>query len=160
MAEDDSLALVARLLERMAGRGWRLAAAESDTGGVLLDWLTAAPGSSRVVLGGVVAYHDHLKRSLLGVEPAVIERQGAVSAAVAEAMAEGMRRVAGADVALATTGISGPAGATAAKPVGLAYVAVATPAGTRSAEHRWQGDRAANRRANARAVVELALSLL
>ncbi len=67
--------------------------AESDTGGVLLDWLTAVPGSSRVALGGVVAYHDDLKRSLLGVDPGVIERHGAVSAPVAEAMAEGMRRV-------------------------------------------------------------------
>ena len=152
--------LVAELLGRLAGRGWTLAAAESDTGGVLLDWLTAAPGSSRVVLGGVVAYHDDLKRSLLGVEPGLIERHGAVSMAVAEAMAEGMRRAAGADVALATTGISGPAGATAAKPVGLGYVAVATPAGTRSAEHHWQGDRAANRRANALAAVQLVLSIL
>jgi nicotinamide mononucleotide (NMN) deamidase PncC len=68
--------------------------------------------------------------------------------------------VAGADVALATTGIAGPGGATATKPVGLAYVAVAMAAGTRSAEHRWRGDRAANRRANALAAVRLALSLL
>jgi nicotinamide-nucleotide amidase len=160
MLEDDAVALVAELLERLAGRGWTLAAAESDTGGVLLDWLTAAPGSSRVVLGGVVAYHDDLKRSLLGVEPTLIGRHGAVSMAVAEAMAEGMRRVAGANLALATTGIAGPAGATAAKPVGLGYAAVATPAGTRSAEHRWPGDRAANRRANALAAVRLALSVL
>ncbi len=63
-------------------------------------------------------------------------------------------------MALATTGIAGPGGATASKPVGLAYVAVATPSRTRSAEHRWPGDRAANRRANARAAVELALSLV
>jgi nicotinamide-nucleotide amidase len=160
MPEDDTLALVAELLERLAGRGWVLAVAESDTGGVLLDWLTAAPGSSRVVLGGVVAYHDHLKRSLLGVEPGLIERHGAVSSAVASAMAEGMRRAAGADVALATTGISGPGGATVSKPVGLAYVAVATSVATRSTEHRWQGDRSANRRANARAAVLLALRVL
>jgi PncC family amidohydrolase len=160
MPDAEPLTLVAELLARLIARGWTLAAAESDTGGVLLDWLTAAPGSSRVALGGVVAYHDDLKRSLLRVDPGVIQRHGAVSAPVAEAMAEGMRRVSGADMALATTGIAGPAGATPAKPVGLAYVAVATAAGTRSAEHRWPGDRAANRHANALAAVQLALGVL
>jgi nicotinamide-nucleotide amidase len=148
---------VARLLARLEARGWLLAAAESDTGGLLLEWLLARPGSSRAVLGGVVAYHDHLKRELLRVPAAVLDRHGAVSAATARAMAEGLRRVSGADVALSTTGIAGPGGATATKPVGLAYVAVATAAGVEVRRHRWPGDRAANRRATARAALELAL---
>src|SRR5438067_13097211 len=85
--------LVQRLLEVLAVRGATLAVAEGDTGGVLLEWLTALPGSSRVVLGGVVAYHDDLKRALLGVSPAIFEQHGAVSAAAAEAMARGVRRL-------------------------------------------------------------------
>jgi PncC family amidohydrolase len=151
---------VARLLARLEARGWMLAAGESDTGGLLLGWLLARPGSSRAVLGGVVAYHDRLKRELLRVPAAVLNQHGAVSAATARAMAEGMRRVSGADVALSTTGIAGPGGATATKPVGLAYVAVATAAGVEVRRHEWQGDRAANRRATARAALELALEVV
>jgi len=152
--------VVAVLLARLGARAWTVAAAESDTGGLLLDWLIARPGSSRVVLGGVVAYHDSLKHSLLGVAPELLARHGAVSGAVAEAMAEGIRRVTGADVGLATTGIAGPGGATATKPVGLAYVAAASAAGLLVRENRWQGDRAANRRASALAALELAVETL
>src|SRR5260370_21335053 len=104
---------VRALLRVLAERGWTLAVAEGDTGGVLLAWLTAVPGSSAVVRGGVVAYHDDLKREVLGVSPALIEQHGAVSAEVAEAMAHGVRRFAGADLGLATTRIAGPRGATA-----------------------------------------------
>src|SRR6266576_1046634 len=88
------------VLEVLAARRLTVAVAEGDTGGVLLAWLTAVPGSSASVLGGVVAYHDKLKRDVLGVAPALIEQHGAVSAAAAEAMAHGVRRVAGADVGL------------------------------------------------------------
>jgi PncC family amidohydrolase len=151
---------VAALLARLEERGWTIAVAEADTGGVLLEWLTAQPGSSRVVLGGVVAYHDDLKRALLGVDPAVIVEHGAVSAETVHAMAEGMRRVSGADVALATTGIAGPGGATPTKPAGLAFVAVVTQDSVRVREHRWAGDRANNRRHNALAAIELALDVL
>src|SRR5467141_4059244 len=119
---------VEKLLEALAARKLTLAVAEGDTGGLLLERLTSIPGSSAVVLGGVVAYHDDLKRAVLGVAPRLIEQHGAVSAEVAEAMAHGIRRVAAADLGLATTGIAGPGGATAAKPVGLAYVSAVNAA--------------------------------
>src|SRR5438105_4278355 len=152
--------LAERLLEQCRLRRWTLAAAESDTGGLVLQALTSVPGSSAVVLGGVVAYHDGLKRALLGVSDELLLAHGAVSAAVAEAMASGVRRATMADVGLATTGIAGPGGATPTKPVGLAWVAVAHAGGVTSREHRWQADRAGNRRSSARAVLELALTAL
>src|ERR1700716_590666 len=134
--DDDTRRLVAALAER----GFTVAVAEGDTGGVLLACLTALPGSSAVVLGGVVAYHDDLKRQVLEVPPALIAQHGSVSAEAAEAMAHGVRRLAGADLGLATTGIAGPGGARAAKPVGLAYVAAVNATRALVREHRWQGD--------------------
>src|SRR5688500_14920955 len=152
--------IVQEVLEALGRRRLPLAVAEGDTGGVLLAWLTARPGSSAVVRGGLVAYHDDLKRAALGVAPAVLVEHGAVSAAAAEAMAAGVRRWASADVGLATTGIAGPGGATPTKPVGLAFVAAATAAGTASRAHQWSADRTGNRRASARAALELVLECL
>ncbi len=151
---------VRSLLEALATRGWTVAVAEGDTGGVLLEWLTAVPGSSAAVLGGVVAYHDDLKRQVLGVAPPIIEQHGAVSAEAVEAMAQGVRRLAAADIGLATTGIAGPGGATAAKPIGLAYVAAVDSARALVREYRWQGDRQSNRQASAQAALRLALELI
>ena len=148
------------LLGALSERGLTMAVAEGDTGGVLLEWLTSVPGSSRVVRGGVVAYHDDLKRDVLRVAPRLIAQHGAVSAEVVEAMAHGARRVAAADVGLATTGIAGPGGATSAKPVGLAYVSAVNGARAVTREHRWHGDRMSNRRASAQAAVRAALELL
>jgi PncC family amidohydrolase len=147
-------------LDALAERHLTLAVAEGDTGGALLDGLTAVPGSSAVVLGGVVAYHDDLKRALLGVSPELLQRCGAVSAEVAEAMAHGIRRLSGADIGVATTGIAGPGGATATKPVGLAFVAAASAEASLVREHRWQADRHTNRRASADAAVQLVLELI
>src|SRR4051794_25183335 len=113
------------LIAALAARKLTLAVAEGDTGGLLLERLTAVPGSSAVVLGGVVAYADGLKREVLGVSAELLRQHGAVSAEAARAMAEGVRRVTDADIGLATTGIAGPGGATPTKPVGLAYVAAA-----------------------------------
>ena len=151
---------VREVIDALAQRKLTLAVAEGDTGGVLLGLLTAVAGSSAVVRGGVVAYHDDLKRQVLGVGPAIIDTHGAVSAAAAEAMAHGVRRLTGADCGLATTGIAGPAGATATKPVGLAYVAAVNAARTIVREHRWPGDRAANRQSSAQAALRVALELL
>src|SRR3981081_2435723 len=125
------------MIELLAEQHLTMAVAEGHPGGGLLELLTAVPGSSRVVRGGVVAYHDDLKRAVLGVAPELIEQHGAVSAEVAEAMAHGIRRVAAADVGLATTGIAGPGGATAAKPVGLAYVSAVNAARAVTRAHRW-----------------------
>src|ERR1041385_7094012 len=113
--------LAQQVLEVLSTRQLTLAVAEGDTGGLLLECLTAVPGSSAVVLGGVVAYHDALKRHLLGVPTEVLQRAGAVSAETVEAMASGVRALARADVGLATTGIAGPGGATPTKAVGRAY---------------------------------------
>jgi PncC family amidohydrolase len=151
---------VRRVLEALTKRHLTLAVAEGDTGGLVLDWLTAVPGSSAVVLGGVVAYHDELKRNLLGVSTATLEQHGAVSAQAAEAMASGVRRLVGADVGIATTGIAGPGGATPSKPVGLAFVAAASRQHALVREHLWHGDRRHNRRSSVQAALELTLAVL
>jgi PncC family amidohydrolase len=143
------------LLALLRDRHVTIAVAEGDTGGLLLEQLTAVPGSSAVVLGGVVAYHDDLKRQLLGVPEELLRQYGAVSAQAAEAMAEGVRRVTGSEVGVATTGIAGPGGATATKPVGLAYVAVATREAAISRELHFSGDRQANRQASVAAACAL-----
>jgi PncC family amidohydrolase len=156
----DAVEAVERVLAALAARRLTLAVAEGDTGGLLLEWLTAVPGSSAVVLGGVVAYADDLKRQLLGVGSELLARYGAVSAEAVEAMASGVRRLAGASVGLATTGIAGPGGATPSKPVGLAFVAASSAERTLVREHRWPNGRASNRQASARAALRLTLELL
>ena len=133
-----------------------VAAAESCTGGEVAHRITAYAGSSAYFLGSVVAYSNEAKRALLGVPQSVLETRGAVSEEAARAMAEGARRAFGADLAVATTGIAGPGGATARKPVGLVYIALAGPADTFCAEHRFAGDR----RAVVDAATEAALRLL
>ena len=148
------------VLRALAERKLTLAIAEGDTGGLLLEQLTAIPGSSAVVLGGVVAYADSLKCELLHVPPEVLQQYGAVSAEAACAMAGGVREVAHAAIGLATTGIAGPGGATPTKPVGLAYVAAASAEGTLVREHRWHGERRENRRSSASAALALLQELL
>jgi PncC family amidohydrolase len=149
-----------KLLAELKARGLTIAVAEGDTGGLLLERLTAVPGSSAVVRGGVVAYHDDLKRSLLGVGEEVLRSSGAVSAEAAEAMARGVRELSGAEIGLATTGIAGPGGATATKAVGLAYVAVAQQGSVVVREYHWSGDRQSNRQASADAAVALATEIV
>lgn len=149
-----------RLFEALTARKLTLAIAEGDTGGLVLELLTAIPGSSAVVLGGVVAYDDSLKIGVLGVPAGVLRDHGAVSTEAAEAMALGVRRLCHADIGVATTGIAGPGGATPSKPVGLAYVAAVSSSATLIREHHWQGDRAANRLASAQAAAALVLELL
>lgn len=144
------------LVRSLVRRGLTVACAESFTGGLLLDVLTDVPGASRILQGGIVAYADEVKRAHLGVTRSQLKAHGAVSAVVARAMARGVRRRLGADVGLGTTGIAGPAGATATKPVGLSYVAVAI--GRRSWVHR-AVHRGGRRRVKALAVQQ-ALALL
>jgi PncC family amidohydrolase len=154
------LVSVQDVLRALAERKLTLAVAEGDTGGLLLERLTAVAGSSAVVLGGVVAYHDGLKRGLLAVSDDVLRERGAVSAETAEAMAGAVRHLVGANVGVATTGIAGPGGATASKPVGLAYVAVSAAEVALVREHRWQGDRAHNRQASTDAALALIWELI
>ena len=104
-----------------------LAVAESCTGGSIAARFTAMPGASAYFLCGVVSYSNASKQTVLGVDPDTLTRYGAVSEQVARQMAEGARRISGADYAVATTGIAGPTGGSAEKPVGTVWIAVATP---------------------------------
>ena len=118
------------LLGELQRRSLRLATAESCTGGLLAGLLTEIPGASATVERGLVTYSDAAKVSLLGVDAGLIERMGAVSAEVARAMAEGALRHAPVEAGVAITGIAGPDGGSAGKPVGLVYLAVALKSGT------------------------------
>jgi nicotinamide-nucleotide amidase len=144
------------VLDACVTLGWSLATAESCTGGMVATRLTSVPGSSRSFVGAVVAYSDELKEHELGVPAELLAAHGAVSAEVAEAMAAGARTRLGADVAVAVTGIAGPGGATAGKPVGLVYLHAETPERGRAREFSVPGDRDTVRR---RATV-MALHLL
>jgi nicotinamide-nucleotide amidase len=136
----------ARSMEEAVGqalreRGLRLALAESCTGGLVAHRVTNVPGSSAYFLGAIGAYADGAKQSLLGVPATTLERHGAVNEETACAMANGARRAFGADVAVATTGIAGPDGGTADKPVGLVCFALASADGVRGATHQLWGTR-------------------
>ena len=122
-------------------RGWTLAIAESCTGGLVGHMITREPGASDYLLLDAVTYANSAKQSVLGVDEDVLRGHGAVSAECAQRMAEGARRVSGADVALAITGIAGPGGASDNKPVGLVYFAIATKDGTEVKERRFNGER-------------------
>ncbi|MCU0308354.1 MAG: nicotinamide-nucleotide amidohydrolase family protein [Thermoleophilia bacterium] len=122
--------------DALLARGEVLAVAESCTGGGLGARITAWAGSSAWFAGGVIAYANGVKESVLGVPPGVLARDGAVSRACAEAMAEGARRVVGAAWALSVTGVAGPGGGTAEKPVGLVWIAAAGPDGVTARELR------------------------
>ena len=123
MFSDSLLARAARLLEVCRGQGLLLATAESCTGGLVAALLTEVPGSSAVVDRGFVTYSNDAKVEMLGVPPALIAAEGAVSEAVARAMATGVLRNTRADIAVSVTGIAGPGGGTASKPVGLVHFA-------------------------------------
>ena len=123
----NSPALVERagaLLKQYEGKGLRIATAESCTGGLLAGRLTEQAGSSAYLLGGLVVYADEAKVALAGVDPAVIERVGAVSIEVADALARGAADRLGADLGVGITGIAGPGGGTEDKPVGTVCLSV------------------------------------
>ena len=138
-ADDDSLAAV--VLQQLRDRHQTLAVAESCTGGGLGASLAVVPGASDVFLGGVIAYANAVKQGLLGVPAATLAADGAVSDPVAQVMAEGARRATGAHWALAVTGIAGPGGGSAEKPVGLVHIAVAGPDGCSSEGVRFGSSR-------------------
>jgi nicotinamide-nucleotide amidase len=137
--DDEELEVVVWRLLYESGR--TLAVAESCTGGLIAHRITNVPGSSEVFLRGFVAYSPQAKVELLGVPPSVLEREGAVSATVAEAMARGARERAGADLAVASTGIAGPSGGTEDKPVGTVYLALADSNGAWSKRFLFRGER-------------------
>ena len=156
--ENEPLAqLTARLQLLCLERGFTVATAESCTGGLVAKLITDVPGASGYFRGGVVAYANETKELLLGVPAELLAAFGAVSAQAARAMAQGASARTGAALAVAVTGVSGPGGGTAAKPVGLTYVAVAHAGGVEVRRYVWTGDRSSNREATARAALELLL---
>jgi len=130
------------LMQQLKAMGFTMATAESCTGGNIARRMTALAGVSEVFRGGVVAYSNEVKVNVLGVDAATIASNGAVSEVVARQMAEGARRVLGADCAVATSGIAGPGGGSEEKPVGTVCVAFSTPAGTDTLTLHLPGDRA------------------
>ncbi|HET6171429.1 MAG TPA: competence/damage-inducible protein A [Gaiellales bacterium] len=139
---EDERPLSEHVLELLRGRGLHLAVAESCTAGLVAARLADIPGSSDVLLGGVIAYADDVKRGLLGVPAALLSEHGAVSAEVARAMAEGARAATGAEVGISVTGVAGPGGGSERKPVGLVYLHVSAPGVERGQEQHLIGDRA------------------
>jgi nicotinamide-nucleotide amidase len=122
-------------------RRLKIAVAESCTGGLIGGRITSIAGSSEYFERGSVVYSDLAKTEMLGVPPDLIEKHGAVSGQVAEAMARGMLQAAHTDLGLAVTGIAGPGGGTQQKPVGLVYTALASPNEIKTTEHRFLGTR-------------------
>ena len=146
--------LVAQLADALLARRWRLACAESCTGGLIAAACTERAGSSEWFERGVVSYSNEAKVALLGVPASLIAAHGAVSEAVARAMAEGIARSSGADLAVSVTGIAGPSGGTPAKPVGTVWFGFALRRDgvveVQAEHHRFDGDRAQVRRASVR----------
>ena len=133
------------LVAMLKATGMTCATAESCTGGGIGSAITGVPGSSEVYLGGVVSYSNQVKHEVLGVSSASLETFGAVSPQVAEEMALGARRLTRADIAVSVTGIAGPGGGNAEKPVGLVWFGLATADGVRSEKKLFMGDRASVR---------------
>ena len=159
---DEELDAAARRLGRaLVRRDWQMATAESCTGGLVGHVITQVPRASDHYLGGVVSYSDAVKQELLDVSPDLLERVGAVSSEVAEAMTTGtLARFPVAMLAVSVTGIAGPDGGSPEKPVGLVYVAAAVRDGAALVERNtWPFDRDGNKRASALAALELAARL-
>jgi len=151
---EDDADLAAVVLDRCRSLKLKLAVAESCTGGMLGERLTNIPGSSEVFLGGVIAYHNDVKKELLGVRVEDMERYGAVSEEVALQMAAGVRERIGADVGVSVTGIAGPGGGTPEKPVGLVWIAIHSSE-AKARRFHLVGDRTEIRQRAAQAALEM-----
>ena len=139
--EEVIAALAARLKKAACAAHLTVATAESCTGGLIAGAITAVPGSSECFYGGIVSYDNSVKQNVLGVPGSVLKTVGAVSEACARAMAEGSRRLIGTDLAVSVTGIAGPDGGSAEKPVGTVFVGVAGKDGVTAHALRLRGDR-------------------
>jgi nicotinamide-nucleotide amidase len=157
---EDDRPVEAIVLDEARAHGLSLATAESCTGGLVAGRLTSVPGSSDVFRGGIVAYDNEVKIERLGVPEEVLAEHGAVSGETAEAMARGAREALGGDVAVSDTGIAGPGGGTAEKPVGLVYLHAQGPGGHLARELQLPGDREAVRGRATAAALHLLRSLL
>lgn len=151
----ETRALAQSVGELLKAQHLALGLAESCTGGMIASCITDLPGSSDYFEGGVVAYSYAVKMHLLGVPASTLERYGAVSAETVMAMARGARKVLNVNVALAITGVAGPSGGTADKPVGLTYIGLVSPRGELWRKYIWKGNRCQNREQSTRAALEL-----
>jgi nicotinamide-nucleotide amidase len=152
--DQEIYGLAQQVGKRLRERKKTVAVAESCTGGLLGAAFTDVPGSSDYFIGGVIAYDNRVKVEQLGVPASVLEREGAVSAETAAAMASGAKRLLGTDIALSITGVAGP-DEEEQKPAGLTFIGLAAAEST-TERHQWQGDRWSNRRQS----VVAALSML
>jgi len=157
---EDERPVAAIVLDLCRERGFRLATAESCTGGLVAARLTDVPGASDVLAGGIVAYGNEVKIAELGVAELLLAEHGAVSSEVALAMATGVRERLGVEVGIGVTGVAGPDGGTPEKPVGLVHYAVSTPDGDATEEFSYPGDREAIRSRATAASLHLVRRLL
>ncbi|HHO57113.1 MAG TPA: CinA family protein [Thermoplasmatales archaeon] len=152
------------MLERIASllkeKGLWIATAESCTGGLIAHKLTNVPGSSEYFKGGVVSYSNEVKMKLLGVREETLREYGAVSEQTAREMANGVRKLLDVDIAIATTGIAGPGGATPTKPVGLVYASLSSPEKTIVKKFVFKGEREENKESFANAALNILLEYL
>jgi nicotinamide-nucleotide amidase len=156
MIDQTILARAEAVLTQLRAAGLRVATAESCTGGLIAATLTAIAGSSDVVIGGFVTYANEAKTEMVGVPPGIIAAVGAVSEAVARRMASGALHRTGADIAVAVTGIAGPGGGSADKPVGLVWLGIARAGQpVRAVRKVFPGDRAEVRRLTVATALEL-----
>ncbi len=151
----DEQALEQVVGEALTDRKYTLAVAESCTGGAVSARLTDIPGSSAYLTGSIVSYSNKVKSEFVGVPESILKEKGAVSEETARAMAEGIRQRFGVDIGVGVTGIAGPGGGTAEKPVGLVYIAVAGPNGTVAEEERFTGQRNGIRTRTVNATLDL-----
>jgi len=150
MSEQSLEVQAGALLRRL---GWRLAVAESCTGGLVGHRLTNVPGSSDYFLGGVIAYANEVKAQLLGVRWQTLQLHGAVSRATALEMARGVRLLFSAEIGMSVSGIAGPGGGTPEKPVGLTWIGLSAENMEYARQYLWEGDRIQNKEQSAQAVL-------
>jgi len=140
--------------ELLRAKGLTLGAIESATGGLIAHLITNIPGSSDYFEGSVVSYSNRIKMKLTGVKEDTLKKHGAVSAPVAEEMAQGGRKALGVDICIADTGIAGPGGATPGKAVGLFYIGLAHKGGASARQHMFHGNREENKQSAALTALE------
>jgi PncC family amidohydrolase len=159
-AEKDLLVIAGALLNVLVQRGWSLGTAESLTGGMVGEAITAVPGALVSYMGGVISYSDREKTALLGVPAELLKQRGAVSGEVAEAMAQGCRERLNVQVGLATTGVAGPTSDDRGTPVGTVFVVCATPWACTVERLLLDGDRRHIRVESTRAALRLAIRVV
>ena len=156
----EELSLEIILGKLLRARGFRLAVAESCTGGLVGHRITNVPGSSTYYMGSVTAYAYEAKVRLLGVKWKTLERYGAVSEETVLEMATGVRRALAADIGLSVSGIAGPGGGTPDKPVGLTWIGISAPDFTKAYRTMWPGDRLAVKEQSAEEALKLLVDYL